>query len=171
MPRQSRHRLINLPITPSNQRHRLSFIVRSVSGRGGTQPNSEKLVAGTYAGHFSFGLAQVVADPFTQDPILAVDYLQVYGNGNDGTLSGATTWSNYMGNLRRGILGTRPVSDVLVKLDPLTSDYTFGKTKFSFFNELLGELSLIGARYRIGDGSGDSTITAATSCVQDYSSP
>jgi len=144
-----------------------ALVLHLFGGRGGTQPNSEKLVAGTYAGHFSFGLAQVVADPFTQDPILAVDYLQVYGNGNDGTLSGATTWSNYMGNLRRGILGTRPVSDVLVKLDPLTSDYTFGKTKFSFFNELLGELSLISARYRIGDGSGDSTITAATSCVQD----
>lgn len=144
-----------------------ALVMHLYGGRGGTQPNSEKLIAGTYAGHFSFGLAQVIADPFTKDPILNVDYLQVYGNGNDGTLSGPTTWSNYMGNLRRGFLGIRPVSDVLVKLDALTDDYTFGKTRFSFFNELLGELSLIGARYRIGDGSGDSTITSATSCVQD----
>lgn len=138
-------------------------------GRGGTQPRSEQNVLGTYAGHFSFGMGQVIPDPFTQEPILHYDYLQVYGNGVDGTLSGPNTWANYAGNLRRGVIGTRPLSDVLVKLAPLTAEYQFGDTSLSFYNELLRELSLIGARYRIGDGSGSATITSATSCVQDSS--
>jgi predicted Abi (CAAX) family protease len=138
-------------------------------GRGGSHSSHESLVAGTYAGHFSFGAGKVVQDPFTQEPILSYDYLQVYGNGVDGTMAGGNTWANYMGNLQRGVMGTRPVSDTLIKLDTLTEDYQFGDTKLSFFNELLAELTLIGARYRIGDGTGDSAITSATSCVQDSS--
>lgn len=138
-------------------------------GRGGSGKQAEKFVFGTYAGHFSFGVGEVIQDPFTKDAIFDYSYLQVYGNGADGTMSGGNTWANYMGNLRRGILGTRPVSDVLIKLDVLTEDYNFGGIKLSFFNELLAELSLIGARYRIGNGTGDSTITSATSCVQDSS--
>jgi len=112
-------------------------------------------------------VAQVVRDPFTDDLMFDVDYLQVFGNGGDGTMSGGQSWMHYMGSMRRGFMGTRPISDVLVRLDTLTEDYDFGGTKLSFFNELLAQLSLVGARYRIGDGSGDSTITSATSCVQD----
>jgi predicted Abi (CAAX) family protease len=145
------------------------LVVHLYGGRGGSQKSAEKFVFGTYAGHFSFGVGEVIQDPFTKEPIFDYSYLQVYGNNGDGTMSGGNTWANYMGNLRRGIVGTRPVSDVLIKLDVLTEDYNFGGTKLSFFNELLAELSLIGARYRIGDGTGDSTITSATSCVQDSS--
>ncbi|UBF30337.1 CPBP family intramembrane metalloprotease domain-containing protein (plasmid) [Kovacikia minuta CCNUW1] len=143
------------------------LVLHNYGGRGGTHAAHESLVAGTYAGHFSFGIGEVVPDPFTNEPILSYDYFQVYGNGVDGMLSGGQTWANYMGNLRRGFMGTRPVSDTLIQLDTLTDDYNFGGTKLSFFNELVAELSLVGARYRIGDGSGDSSITSATSCVQD----
>jgi predicted Abi (CAAX) family protease len=143
------------------------LLMHLFGGRGGTHPNHESYVFGTYPGHFSFGTAQIVRDRFTDEPIFDIDYYQVYGNGGDGTLSGGQTWANYMGNLRRGVVFPRPISDVLVKLDPLTKDYDFGGTKLSFFRELIGELSLVGARYRIGDGTGDSTITSATSCVQD----
>jgi predicted Abi (CAAX) family protease len=144
-----------------------ALVMHLYGGRGGTHAAHESLIFGTYAGHFSFGLGRVVRDPFTTELIFEMDYLQVYGNGNDGTLSGPNTWRNYMGSLIRGKAFTRPVSDVLIKLDTLTEDYNFGGTRLSFFNELLAELSLIGARYRIGDGSGDATITSATSCVQD----
>jgi predicted Abi (CAAX) family protease len=144
-----------------------ALVMHLFGGRGGTHAAHESLILGTYAGHFSFGLAEVVRDPFTNDLIFNVDYLQVYGNGSDGTVSGAQTWRNYMGSLVRGKAATRPVSDGLVKLDTLTDEYNFGGTRLSFLNELLGELSLISARYRIGDGTGDSTITSATSCVQD----
>ena len=145
------------------------LVMHLYGGRGGSHLSHESFVAGTYAGHFSFGAGKVVQDPFTQEPILSYDYLQVYGNGVDGTMAGGNTWANYMGNLQRGVMGTRPVSDTLIKLDTLTEDYQFGDTKLSFFNELLAELTLIGARYRIGDGTGDSAITSATSCVQDSS--
>lgn len=143
------------------------LVMHLYGGRGGTQPHSETDVFGTYAGHFSFGVGEVIRDPFTNEPRFDYAYLQVYGNGGDGTLSGANTWANYTGNQRRGILSTRPISDILIKLDPFTQDYQFGDTKLSFFNEFLAELSLMGARYRIGDGTGGATITSATSCVQD----
>lgn len=144
-----------------------ALVMHLFGGRGGTHPHAERFVFGTYAGHFSFGIAEVVRDLFTNEPIFHIDYLQVYGNSGDGTLSGGQTWAHYMGNMRRGIMGNRPVSDVLVKLDTLTKEYNFGGRKLSFFNELISELSLVGARYRIGDGTGNSTITSATSCVQD----
>ncbi len=144
-----------------------ALFLHNYGGRGGTHERHESYIAGTYAGHFSLGIAEIVTDPFTSEPIFDLTYFQVYGNGSDGTLSGGQTWANYMGNLRRGVMGTRPISDTLIKLDTLTEPYTFGDTKLSFFNELIGELSLVGARYRIGDGSGNSTITSATSCVQD----
>ncbi|MFM7427966.1 MAG: type II CAAX prenyl endopeptidase Rce1 family protein [Elainella sp.] len=143
------------------------LLIHLFGGRGGDHPNHESYVLGTYPGHFSFGTAQIVRDRFTDEPVFDIDYYQVYGNGGDGTLSGGQSWANYMGNLRRGVVFPRPISDVLVKLDPLTKDYDFGGTKLSFFRELIGELSLVAARYRIGDGTGDSTITSATSCVQD----
>lgn len=144
-----------------------ALVMHTYGGRGGSHDGHESYVAGTYAGHFSLGIAEVVTDPFTGEPRFDLKYFQVYGNGNDGTLSGGQTWANYMGNLRRGFMGTRPVSDILVNLDTLTEPYKFGDTQLSFFHEFMGELSLVGARYRIGDGSGNSTITSATSCVQD----
>ncbi|HIK17531.1 MAG TPA: CPBP family intramembrane metalloprotease domain-containing protein [Leptolyngbyaceae cyanobacterium M33_DOE_097] len=143
------------------------LVIHNYGGRGGTHPKHESFVAGTYAGHFSFGVGAVINDPFTNEPVFDYDYFQVYGNGGDGTLSGGQSWANYMGNLRRGFISMRPISDTLIHLDTLTEDHQFGDTKLSFFKELIAELSLIGARYRIGDGSGDSTITSATSCVQD----
>ncbi len=157
-------------IETANQAWKLgdrALLIHNYGGRGGTHDRHESYILGTYAGHFSFGIAEVIKDPFTSEPIFNPIYFQVYGNGNDGTLSGGQTWAHYMGNLRRGFMGTRPVSDTLVKLDALTQPYQFGQTNLSFFNEFMGELSLVGARYRIGDGSGNSTITSATSCVQD----
>ncbi len=143
------------------------FVIHLYGGRGGPGPHAERYILGTYAGHFSFGLGDIIIDPFTNQPIIDYAYLQVFGNGGNGTLSGGNTLPNYMSNFQRGFVFNRPFSDVLVKLDTLTADYEFGATKLSFYNELLAQLSLVGARYRIGDGTGNSTITSATSCVQD----
>lgn len=143
------------------------FVIHLYGGRGGPGPHAERYILGTYAGHFSFGLGDIIIDPFTNQPLIDYAYLQVFGNGGNGTLSGGNTLSNYMSNFQRGFFFNRPFSDVLVKLDTLTADYEFGETKLSFYAELLAQLSLVGARYRIGDGTGNSTITSATSCVQD----
>ena len=94
-------------------------------------------------------------------------YYQVYGNNVDGIISGSLTWAAYMGSLWQGWLGTRPVSDILVKYQPITTDYDFDGIKLSPLNEFIEELREITARYRVGDGTGASLITPTASCVQD----
>ncbi|MGH2416147.1 MAG: type II CAAX prenyl endopeptidase Rce1 family protein, partial [Microcystaceae cyanobacterium] len=57
-------------------------------------------------GHFAYGLAQVVRDPFTEDLQFDIHYQQIYAHNTEGIVAGTTTWENYMGNLQRGWLGT-----------------------------------------------------------------
>jgi len=144
-----------------------ALVMHLFGGRGGK--HGEKPLFGTVTGHFSYGLADVVRDRFTNELQLDVNYEQIYATNIEGFISGTNTWANYMGNLQRGWLGTRPVSDVLVKLDAIGQDYDFGGTKLSSFTELTRQLHIIAARYRIGDGTGAANVTAATSCVQDSS--
>ncbi|MGF1492139.1 MAG: Uma2 family endonuclease [Microcoleaceae cyanobacterium] len=145
-----------------------ALLIHLFGSRGGAGKLGEKGPLGTYTGHFAYGLGEVVRDPFTQEPQFDITYVQIYANNGPGIMSGMNTWANYMGNLYRGKMGTHPVSDILVKFDPLTESYTFGSQEpRSPLNELLGELSVVAARYRIGDGTGSALITAATSCVQD----
>lgn len=143
------------------------LVIHLFGARGGEPPFGERGILGTYTGHFAYGLGEVIQDPFTQEPQLDVTYIQIYANNTQGIIAGVHTWQNYMGSMQRGWMSTRPVSDILVKLDALTDDYVFGDQTFSVFNELLKQLSLIAARYRTGDGSGSAFVTAATSCVQD----
>ncbi|WP_413160320.1 type II CAAX prenyl endopeptidase Rce1 family protein [Capilliphycus salinus ALCB114379] len=144
-----------------------ALVIHLFGSRGGEGKLGEKGFLRTYTGHFAYGLGEVVRDPFTQEPQFEITYVQIYANNGPGIMSGVNTWANYMGNLYRGKMGTHPVSDVLVKLDTLTEDYQFGTVRFSPFRQLLAELSLVAARYRIGDGTGSALISAATSCVQD----
>jgi hypothetical protein len=106
-------------------------------------------------GHFAFGEAEVIADPFGGEPRFDLRYHQIYANNPDGIVAGSQEWSAWSGNLQRGWLGLRPISDVLVRQDP----------------ELLAALRLqaevLMARYRSGDGRGVAAVTATTSCVQD----
>lgn len=142
-----------------------ALVMHLFGGRGGR--NGEKAVLGTVTGHFSYGTATVVRDRFTNELQFEVNYQQVYATNIEGVISGTNTWMNYMGNLQRGWLGTRPVSDVIVKLDVIGQDYDFGGIKLSPLDEFLRQLHIINARYRTGDGTGAANVTAATSCVQD----
>jgi predicted Abi (CAAX) family protease len=142
-----------------------ALVMHLFGGRGGR--SGEGSMMGTVTGHFSYGLAEVVRDPFTAELQLNVDYQQVYATNIEGFISGNYSWSNYMGNLQRGWMGTRPVADVLVKLDAIAQDYDFGGNKLSPFTELNRQLRIITARYRTGDGTGIAKVTPATSCVQD----
>ena len=119
------------------------------------------------AGHFSYGIAEVVRDRITSELRFDIVYYQVYGHNADGIISGSSTWATYMGSLWQGWLGNRPVSDILVKYEPITSDYDFDGVKLSPLKELIEELREITARYRVGDGTGASLITPTASCVQD----
>ncbi len=142
-----------------------ALVMHLFGGRGGK--HGESPVMGTVTGHFSYGLAEVIRDPFTEQPQWSVRYQQVYATNPDGIIAGTNSWANYMGNLQRGWLGTRPVADVIVILDEIGQDYDFGGIKLSPLSELARQLSLINARYRTGNGTGAANVTPAASCVQD----
>jgi predicted Abi (CAAX) family protease len=141
-----------------------AVVMHLFGGRGGK--SGEALAFGTVTGHFSYGLATVVREPLADELQWQVRYQQVYATNVEGFISGTNSWAAYMGDLQRGWLGTRPVADVLVKLDVL-DDYQFGDSQVSPLTELTRQLQVINARYRIGDGSGGAVVTPATSCVQD----
>jgi predicted Abi (CAAX) family protease len=141
-----------------------AVVMHLFGGRGGK--SGEPPAFGTVTGHFSYGLATVVREPLADELQWQVRYQQVYATNVEGFISGTNSWAAYMGDLQRGWLGTRPVGDVLVKLDVL-DDYEFGEHRIAPLTELTRQLQVINARYRIGDGSGGAVVTPATSCVQD----
>ena len=141
-----------------------ALLIHLFGGIGGEK--GESLLAATVTGHFAFGLVRVVRDPFTNELRFDIEYQQVYAHNSQGILSGTQAWANYMGHLQRGWLGSRPVSDVIVNLDVL-NDYNFDGIVLSPLDELELQLQVMMARYRTGDGTGNSRVSPATSCVQD----
>jgi predicted Abi (CAAX) family protease len=141
-----------------------ALVIHLFGGRGGK--GGEVPTLGTVTGHFSYGLGTVVREPIANELQWDLRYQQVYATNTHGVISGTNSWAAYMGDLRRGWLGTRPVSDILVRLDVI-EDYEFGGVRISPLQELGRQLQVINARYRIGDGGGAAIVTPATSCVQD----
>ena len=133
-------------------------------GIGGEK--GEATAAGTVTGHFSYFFPQVIRDRFTQELQWEINYDQVYAHNPQGILAGRQSWANYTGNLQRGWLNSRPISNVIMKLDIL-EDYTFGKITLSPLTELQRQLEIMMARYRTGDGTGSASVSPAASCVQD----
>ena len=144
------------------------LVIHLFGGVGGEQAEARSL-PGTVTGHFSYGIGSVIRDPFTQELRLQVIYDQVYAHGPQGIVSGRTLWAEYAGNLQRGWLGVRPISDVLVKIPALSHTYQFGNTTLTPFAEFQRELFIMMARYRTGDGTGAAIVTPARSCIQDSS--
>ena len=130
-----------------------ALLMHLFGGIGGA--DGETVSLWTATGHFSFGEARVVSDPFTGQPRLQLHYHQIYANNPNGIVAGSQDWSAYGGNLQRGWLGTRPFSDALIPLGPRVLD------------AIALQAELLAARYRSGDGQGVALVTAATSCVQD----
>jgi predicted Abi (CAAX) family protease len=141
------------------------IVLHTFGGIGGKK--AEPAPLGVVTGHFVYGLARVVREPLTQELRFDIEYRQVYAHNPDGIVSGTMTWPGYMGDLQRGWLGNRPVSDVLVKLDAVTEDYDFDGIQVSPLKEFTHQMDIMMARYRIGDGTGASVVKPATSCVQD----
>ncbi|MCP9926992.1 CPBP family intramembrane metalloprotease [Cyanobium sp. CH-040] len=132
-----------------------ALLVHLFGGIGGA--DGEPTPGWTVTGHFAFGEAEVVRDPISGEPRLEIVYHQIYANNPNGIVAGSQDWSAYAGNLQRGWLGTRPISDLLVRLpDPALAAIAL-------------QSEIIAARYRSGDGHGVALVTPATSCVQDSS--
>ncbi|QEY33310.1 CPBP family intramembrane metalloprotease [Synechococcus sp. RSCCF101] len=131
------------------------LLMHSFGGIGGV--DGERSPAWTVSGHFAFGEAEVVRDPLSRDLRFQITYHQIYANNPNGIVSGSQDRSTYAGDLRRGWVGLRPISDALVPLPDQALD------------ALALQTELISARYRSGDGGGVALVTPATSCVQDSS--
>jgi predicted Abi (CAAX) family protease len=143
-----------------------ALMIHSFGGIGG-KTGDDLGIWQTVTGHFAYGLATVVRSTFTQELEWQLEYNQVYAHNPDGIVAGKQDWATYMGDLQRGWLATRPVSDLLINYPPVTADYDFGGIKLSPLTELQRQLQIFGARYRTGDGTGSASVTPATSCVQD----
>jgi predicted Abi (CAAX) family protease len=142
-----------------------ALLIHLFGGIGGE--NKEFIPAGTVTGHFAYGLARVRQEPIAQELQFDVQYQQVYAHNSGGVLSGTQDWASYTGDMSRGWLGIRPISDVIVKLDSFVEPFEFGDVTISLFRELLIQTQILAARYRTGDGTGVGGVTPATSWVQD----
>ncbi|MEO1208313.1 MAG: CPBP family glutamic-type intramembrane protease [Cyanobacteria bacterium J06638_20] len=147
----------------------MALLIHLFGGIGGE--NGEGSPGWMVTGHYAYGMAEVIREPITGELRFAVQYQQVYANNPNGIVSGSLDWSAYTGDLQRGWLGIRPISDVIVKFDALARPFQFGdKTvSISILRELGLQTQILAARYRTGDGKGLSAVTPATSCVQDSS--
>ena len=120
-----------------------------------------------FFGHFAYGTAKIVRDRLTQELIFDIEYYQVYTQNTDGLIAGTQHWSRYMGDRQFGWLGTRPIADILIKLDAFTEDYNIKGLKRSAMDIFIDQLEAMEARYRIGDGTGGTYVGPAHNCSQD----
>ncbi|BAU09715.1 hypothetical protein LEP3755_01900 [Leptolyngbya sp. NIES-3755] len=136
---------------------------------GGIGGNNKEPAAGTpiFFGHFAYGMAEVVYEPLADEPRFEINYYQVYTQNTDGLVAGILHWSRYLGDRQFGWLGTRPVCDILIKLNAFTEPYIIGSATISPLDMMMLQLEGMTARYRIGDGTGGTFVGPANNCSQD----
>jgi predicted Abi (CAAX) family protease len=136
---------------------------------GGIGGNQKEPAAATplFFGHFAYGLATVVRDPLSRELRFEIQYYQVYSQNTDGLTAGTLHWSRYMGDRQWGWLGTRPTCDILVKFEPFTDYLDIHGARQSALSNMVSQLQVMTARYRIGDGTGATYVGAANNCAQD----
>jgi predicted Abi (CAAX) family protease len=140
------------------------LVLHTYGGIGGNKREFAPL--GLFFGHFSFGLARVVREPLTQELRFKIAYGQVYTQNTTGIIAASLDWTNYVGDRQFGWLGSRPITDILVKLD-VFEEYNFDGLRRFPLNALAYQLDRMMARYRTGDGTGATFVGPANSCVQD----
>ncbi len=144
-------------------RHLLIHLYGGIGGEN-PEPAAESLI---YFGHYAYGLATVVHEPLADELSFDITYYQIYTHNLDGIIAGKLAWNRYMGDRQFGWLGTRPVVDILIKLDALSQPYALSQMPQSALDVLLSQLEVMGARYRIGDGTGGTYVGPAHNCAQD----
>jgi len=142
-------------------------LVLHVYGGIGGQKKEPAAMAGPYFGHFAFGIAQVVRDPLSNELRFEIAYHQIYTQNTDGIVAGAQAWCRYMGDRQWGWLGTRPTSDIVIKLDVLEQPFVVDGVKYSVLDMVTCQLETMAARYRSGDGTGATFAGPANNCAQD----
>ena len=143
-----------------------ALLLHSYGGIGGKH-KEPAAASPIFFGHFAYGVAQVVRDPLTSELRFEINYHQVYTHNTDGLIAGTLHWSRYVGDRQFGWLGTRPICDILIKLDAFTGDYDLEGLQRSPLTRMLAQLQVMTARYRIGDGTGGTYVGPANNCSQD----
>lgn len=144
-----------------------ALLIHIYGGIGGNKAEP-KAKGPLYFGHFAYGIAKVVLEPLTNELRFEIVYHQIYTHNTDGLIAGSLHWSRYMGDRQFGWLGLRPVADTIVELDGFTGDYeTQDGWKRSPLDQLIHQLEIMAARYRIGDGTGGTFVGPANNCTQD----
>ncbi|MEM7595855.1 MAG: hypothetical protein AAF383_30875, partial [Cyanobacteria bacterium P01_A01_bin.83] len=140
------------------------LLLHTFGGIGGNKAEFAPL--GIFFGHFAFGLARVIREPLTQELRFKISYAQVYTQNTTGIIAGSLDWTNFTGDRQFGWLGSRPITDIVVKLD-VFDEYNFDGLRRFPLNALAYQLDRMMARYRTGDGTGATFVGPANSCVQD----
>jgi predicted Abi (CAAX) family protease len=136
---------------------------------GGIGGNKVEPAAKTplYWGHTAFGEATVVDEPLAGEPVFDIVYHQVYAHNTDGLQAGAHHYSRYSGDRQFGWAGVRPIQDMLIKIDGLTSAFSVWGRSVCALDGIIGSLEVMEARYRIADGRGGTKVGATNNCAQD----
>jgi len=143
-----------------------ALLVHIYGGIGGNK--KEPAARGPiYFGHFAYGIATVVRDPLAEELQFEVKYHQVYTHNTQGLIAGTFDWTRYMGDRQWGFLGTRPSSDILIRLPAFTDSFDFYGEFESALDGLQNQLEIMTARYRTGDGTGVTYVGPANNCAQD----
>lgn len=143
-----------------------ALLVHVYGGIGGNKREASAK-APVYFGHFAYGIAHVVHEPLTNELRFDIVYHQVYTHNTDGLIAGSLHWSRYMGDRQFGWLGTRPISDILIKFEAFTEAFDLGENQRSPLDLMMRQLEVMTARYRIGDGTGATYVGPANNCAQD----
>ncbi|MCB0164205.1 MAG: CAAX protease [Anaerolineae bacterium] len=142
----------------------LASVYGGITGR---TPEPYAAFGKIYFGHFSYGTADIVREPLTGELRFEIVYHQVYTNNIDGLIAGKLHWSRYMGDRLWGFAGFRPLADIMVKLDAFDEPFTFTEQQHSALDIVVQTLETMTARYRTGDGTGGTYVTASNNCAQD----
>ena len=140
------------------------LVLHTYGGIGGKKREFAPL--GIFFGHFAFGLARVVREPITQELGFKIGYGQVYTQNTTGIIAASLDWTNFVGDRQFGWLGSRPITDIIIKLD-VFDEYNFAGLRRFPLNAIAYHLDRMMARYRTGDGTGATFVGPANSCVQD----
>lgn len=143
-----------------------ALVIHTYGGIGGKkrEPAASSPI---FFGHFAYGVAQVVREPLADELQFEIEYHQVYTHNTDGLTAGTLSWARYVGDRQFGWLGTRPLCDVLIKLDAFTEPYEVRGLKRSVLDVFVDQLDRMCARYRIGDGTGGTYVGPVHNCAQD----
>lgn len=143
----------------------MALVMHVYGGIGGKKAEFAPL--NIYFGHFAFGISRTLREPLTNELRFDIEYRQIYTHNPDGIIAGTHAWNHYTGDRQYGWLGTRPICDIIIQYPPLTQNYNFNDIQFSPLEDVIHELDVMAARYRIGDGTGTTFVSPVNSCVQD----